>query len=134
MSNPNPPSAPSEQRRRFSRVLFNASAHLLVDLIKLRCEVHDLSLKGALLRLASGESRPASLAPGLHCTLELRLDADDIVIIMNCMVSHVEADNIGLRCESIDLDSVSHLRRLVELNVGDEAILQRELSALISLA
>ncbi|NQD96622.1 PilZ domain-containing protein, partial [Pseudomonas sp. CrR25] len=27
-------------------------------------------------------------------------------------------------------DSISHLRRLVELNLGDEALLERELTAL----
>ena len=54
-------------------------------------------------------------------------------IEMLATVSHAEGKNVGVRCESIDLDSVSHLRRLVELNVGDESILQRDLSSLIAL-
>jgi hypothetical protein len=49
---------------------------------------------------------------------------------MDVSVAHVEDQHIGFRCEHIDLDSITHLRRLVELNVGDTDILYRELSAL----
>ncbi|MCG8610315.1 MAG: hypothetical protein MI864_07240, partial [Pseudomonadales bacterium] len=31
----------------------------------------------------------------------------------------------------IDLDSITHLKRLIELNVGDPSLIERELSALI---
>jgi hypothetical protein len=37
---------------------------------------------------------------------------------------------IGYRWEKIDLDSFSQLKRLVELNLGDPELLNRELSAL----
>ena len=47
-------------------------------------------------------------------------------------VVHIDDQQIGLRCDSIDLDSITHLRRLVELNSGDPAELEREISALIS--
>ena len=36
----------------------------------------------------------------------------------------------GLRCDSIDLDSVTHLRRLIELQLGDPALLERDLAEL----
>ncbi len=35
------------------------------------------------------------------------------------------------RCEHIDIDSITHLKRLIELNLGDEALLHRELAHLI---
>ena len=38
----------------------------------------------------------------------------------------------GLHCLAIDIDSVTHLRRLVELNLGDPALLEREVSALVA--
>jgi hypothetical protein len=34
-------------------------------------------------------------------------------------------------CKEIDLDSISHLRRLIELNLGDQEELERELGALL---
>ena len=44
---------------------------------------------------------------------------------------HVEGHHVGLRCESIDLDSITHLRRLVEMNSGDSTILDREFASLV---
>ena len=39
---------------------------------------------------------------------------------------------LACAARSIDLDSITHLRRLVELNSGDAAMLERELHTLIS--
>jgi hypothetical protein len=57
--------------------------------------------------------------------------APDTVITMWATAMHVEERHVGLRCDNIDLDSITHLRRLVELNSGDPAILERELGSLI---
>ncbi|HXK57002.1 MAG TPA: PilZ domain-containing protein, partial [Gammaproteobacteria bacterium] len=37
---------------------------------------------------------------------------------------------LGLRCVSIDMESIGHLRRLVELNLGDAELLHRDLESL----
>ena len=37
----------------------------------------------------------------------------------------------GIKGESMDLDSVTHLRRLIELNVGDPVLLEEEISFLL---
>jgi hypothetical protein len=49
---------------------------------------------------------------------------------MDVEVAHQENDEMGLNCKDIDVDSITHLRRLVELNLGDPKLLERELSAL----
>ena len=41
--------------------------------------------------------------------------------------------NWALCAKHIDLDSISHLRRFVELNLGDEQELERELGALLEI-
>ena len=116
-----------EQRRHFSRVLFKATATLSENARSTPCEVLDLSLKGALVRVADFQPWP----PGLNCVLELALDpGHQAVIRMNGQVAHHDGKVVGLHCVDIDLDSITHLRRLVELNLGDDAILQREVSAL----
>jgi hypothetical protein len=117
------------QRRHFSRVLFNARATLSGDAQSSPCEVLDLSLKGALVRVA--DSRAWS--PESSCRLELALDPEqEVSIRMSAKVAHREGQVIGLHCVTIDLDSITHLRRLVELNLGDDSVLQREVSALTS--
>jgi hypothetical protein len=50
---------------------------------------------------------------------------------MQGSIIHSETDQIGFRCDHIDLESISHLKRLVELNLGDEAALERELHELV---
>jgi hypothetical protein len=49
---------------------------------------------------------------------------------MSVSVSHVIGNEVGFKCEHIDLDSISALRRLVELNLGDSHLLERDLLAL----
>ena len=116
----------SEQRRHFSRIAFDAPAQLQVGEQAFEVRVLDLSLKGALIRLPA----LAGLRPALAAELRLALDEAGDEICMQTTVAHVEGSQIGLACQIIDLDSISHLRRLVELNSCDAELLQRELPAL----
>jgi hypothetical protein len=49
---------------------------------------------------------------------------------MKAVVAHIEKGSAGFRCDKIEAESAVHLRRLVELNLGDEELLHRELAAL----
>jgi hypothetical protein len=118
----------TSNRRQFSRVHFESEARLCLPSGEFAVEVLDLSLKGALLRPESA----AVIALGSKCTLKVRLDDQGTMIRMECTVVHHEADLYGLTCREIDLDSITHLRRLVALNVGDESLLERELGLLVS--
>jgi len=84
----------------------------------------DISLKGVLI------SRPQHWTgkSGDEMLLEIHPPGATFGIRMETVVAHAEPDKVGLRCLSIDIDSISHLRRLMELNLGDEEILNRELS------
>lgn len=115
-----------EERRQYSRIAFHAAAKLLHDVHSVDVVVLDLSLKGALVRLPPD----ADLAADTFCTLHVRLD-DMSTITMDTRVAHVVGRYAGLLCQILDLDSATHLRRLVELNLGDPALLERELSALV---
>ncbi|MGP1609436.1 MAG: PilZ domain-containing protein [Burkholderiales bacterium] len=118
----------TDERRHYSRIAFHAPALLSVDDRRIDVVVLDLSLKGALLRLPVETRIPAD-AP---CTLLVHLDDMGDSICMQTRITHIEGRYAGLSCHSIDLDSVTHLRRLVELNLGSEELLERELSALLS--
>lgn len=117
--------ATPEDQRRFTRIPFDADAVLTRHGQEWPCTLIDLSLKGALIE------RPESWdgAAGDDCTLQLVL-GEGVQIRMDVEVAHVEEGQVGLSCSDIDLDSITHLRRLVELNLGDAALLERELMAL----
>lgn len=119
-----PPSAAT--LRHHSRISFDAQAYLRSDTSVWQTQLIDIALKGALI------ARPADWqgAKGDSYLLELMLDDEKTVIRMTVTVMHAQADRIGLRCDHIDIDSVSHLRRLIELNLGDPDLLERELAGL----
>jgi len=52
-------------------------------------------------------------------------------IHMQGTVAYIESDRVGVTCQQFDHDSAAHMRRLVELNIGDETQLHRKLQALI---
>lgn len=119
-----------EDRRQFSRIAFHTPASLdlpdgHVDVVLL-----DISLKGALIRLPA----ETAFGEGAVCVLRIQLDEAESgdLISMDARVAHVEGRNAGLLCRTIDIDSVTHLRRLVELNLGDPILLDREFSALVA--
>jgi hypothetical protein len=120
----------SMDRRRFWRAEFQAEVQLIDAGGRIApTELLDISLKGALVNV------PPQWAGRLGdvCRIDLQL-ADDAKITMSAVVAHVEGRHVGLRCEDIDLDSITHLRRLVELNAGDPSLLERELGVLLGRA
>ena len=117
----------NEERRHYSRIAFDSPAQLVLGDQHLAVRVLDLSLKGALLGLPESVELPS----GAECLLQVELDETGDRICMQNRIAHGRAGLAGLVCQSIDIDSVTHLRRLVELNLGNADLLQRELSALI---
>ena len=116
----------TENRRQFSRIRFQTEARLILPSGESGVEVLDLSLKGALVR----SQRSLAGHIGSKGTLIVRLDEMGTIIHMEVTITHQAEHNFGLACREIDLDSITHLRRLVELNLGDERLLERELSHL----
>ena len=114
------------ERRNFWRAVFHSPVHLTGQAGNVYARLLDISLNGALLETGSAWNGK----PGDACQLSLEL-APGITISMWTTVMHVEGPQVGLRCTSIDLDSITHLRRLVELNSGDPAILDREFGSLV---
>ncbi len=116
-----------DERRKFSRITFHRPAELDALAERVACELLDVSLKGALLEV------PAAFrgAAGQRCVLTVRLDAADAVVRMDGEIVHRQGTQVGVRCTGIDLESIAHLRRIVELNLGDDDLLHRELAALV---
>jgi len=112
--------------RRFSRILFSSNAKLSSNNQSFSTEVLDLSFQGALVK------RPLdwNVAEGSPVLLQFQLNDSDLMLEMDTIVAHSHQDNLGLRCEKMNIETASHLRRLLELNIGDADLLSRELSEL----
>ncbi|GGL96876.1 PilZ domain-containing protein [Pseudomonas asuensis] len=115
----------STERRRFKRFAFDASARIQQGDQSWTEQVNDISLKGLLTKKPAEwtgqQDGPFHIVISLDAETKVEMDADLV---------RVEADQLGFACHKIDLDSISHLRRLIELNLGDQSLLERELSAL----
>lgn len=119
-------------QRHFTRIPFSISANIINSRTghKMMADLIDISFKGVLI------SKPSDWqgVNGEHYTLHLQLAKDEIEINLAVMAVHSEENQIGFRTEHMDLDTATHLRRLVELNLADENLLERELSELINVS
>lgn len=115
-----------QNRRQFWRAHFHSPVQLALHGKVTEAELYDISLKGALVKVPPGWAGKQ----GDRCQLRLSLGTQ-ATISMSADVMHLAGQRVGFECERIDLDSVTHLRRLVELNSGDAALLDRELASLI---
>ncbi len=116
---------PSDNRRNFTRVFFDAEAVLIQGDRCWPAMLIDISLRGILIQNPGDidliESEPLEISIHLGGNLQIQ---------MHLRFKHKEADQIGFYCDYMDLDSMTHLRRVVELNAADTSMLDRELSAL----
>ena len=115
------------EQRKFTRIKFAAVAALSTAEERWQVELLDISLRGALVQSTYREN----LVVGCGVTLVITLAGDGGAIELHGKVVHIHAEHIGITCEHMDVDSISLLRRVVELNLGDDALLQREIAALV---
>jgi len=119
------------EKRHFTRIPFQADATLFSPAAKKSwpCALLDISLKGLKV------SRPSEWqgAEHDHLVMELLLAPHDIKIKIQTEVIYIGKSIIGMENSYIDVDSATHLHRLIELNLGDSDMLKREYGELIAL-
>jgi len=113
-------------RRRFVRIEFHARTELSQGPYIWPVKLLDLSLKGLLIE----KPEPWLGDPEAPFEADIHL-SNDVEVKMEVRLMHDDHGHLGFVCEHIDLDSIAHLRRLVELNLADHDELERELAALI---
>ncbi|ROM76779.1 PilZ domain-containing protein [Pseudomonas brassicacearum] len=114
------------ERRRFVRIEFHAKTELTQGPFTWPVKLLDLSLKGLLIEKPQpwlGNAEKNFMAD-IHLSNEVKVK-------MEVRLTHDDHGHLGFVCEHIDLDSIAHLRRLVELNLADHDELEREFAALI---
>ncbi|HGA2318744.1 TPA: PilZ domain-containing protein [Pseudomonas putida] len=116
----------ADDRRRFQRIDFDAPTELRQGDRRWPVKLLDLSLKGLLVE------RPSPWDADLTQDFDAIIHLDSNVRVqMQVELRHEEDTRLGFICLYIDVESMSHLHRLVELNVADSTEMMRELRELI---
>ena len=104
------------ERRHFTRIFYLTAAKLTQGVHQWRTQLVDVSLQGALL------IRPEDWVGSDDKEYEIcfMLGGSDIEIKMQVELTHEASKKLGFYCHHIDIDSATHLKRMIELNVGDE--------------
>lgn len=118
------------EKRQFNRITFMAQAQLRQGERSWDTQIFDLSLKGALIQY------PTDFEGDLHeqFHLEFRLEGVQLFIKPTGHIAHNNNHRLGFCIDHIDIDSVTQLKRLVALNLGDEELLGRDIKALTECA
>lgn len=117
---------PETERRRFTRINFDAATEVKHGDDSWQATLVDISFNGMLLTTETA----IDLEIGASVDLTVHLLGDDVTINTPAVLAHKDDDQYGFSIENLDLDSLTQIRRLVELNLGDEALLERELDHL----
>ena len=117
-----------EAARRYYRMVYATPAQLIQGDDSWDSKLLDLSLQGAMVEIPQNWNGQEN--EDYH--LRFSLAESDVVIEMDVTLKKIHASKgLGLQCHHIDIDSATHLKRMIELNVGDDEELHRELELLI---
>ncbi|WP_054775105.1 PilZ domain-containing protein, partial [Methylogaea oryzae] len=116
----------SDDKRGFHRIVYHADAFAYGGTAFTPCKVADISLKGCLVELPEEWLAKAQTVDRVEILL-----AGGLSINMQVSLTHTQDAMAGYRCDHIDLDSVTTLRRMIELNLGDSDLLDRDIKALV---
>lgn len=115
----------SSERRQFQRIRFDADTRLSQDGQYWEVELIDLSLRGLQVRIPQDWQGDPQQA--LHVCIELGGDA---LIEMEVTLARRDNNLLGLTCQHIDLDSLAHLRRVIECNLEEDDMDEPEIASL----
>ena len=116
----------ASERRRYHRVGFHADAQLKFSVGTFPVEILDSSLAGALLKIDS----TMTLEEGSIGSLIVRLSDEVQIKMTGDLLSHGDG-NYALHRALSELEDDRHLRRLLELNLGDPELMDRDVESLI---
>lgn len=115
------------ERRQFSRVAYRAPAVISSKEATATCQVLDMSLHGVCTTPPSGA---AMLVIGDIAQICVDIPDSDVQLRMDVELVSLDNHHLRFRIDQIDLESITYLKRMIELNLGDEALLHREIQHL----
>lgn len=118
-----------EEKRHFTRIDYDARVIIKRDNLSIDGELIDISLNGAL----SKSPNHCQLNVGDECEVTIDMGCEHDPIQYDATVKHIHDNLVGVCCNQITPESATTLRRIIELNLGDNNLMNRELEAMITL-
>ena len=112
-----------KEHRRFNRADFHTKGYFKIDEKKINFKIINISLNGILLEPELKEKIDLDTTVSLN----IQLSSSDIEIETRAILQHKEDHHLGFRFLEIDVESMIHLRRLVELNSDSADQIAKEL-------
>jgi hypothetical protein len=112
------------QNRRYRRIPFQAVVSIHSSGQYATGTLVDLAMKGALVACLS----PLELSQGEEAKLCITLPDTPIALTFASKLVHVETGHYGFKFLGENLQTLTHLRKLIELNTGDVDATRDELS------
>ncbi|MGB1236769.1 MAG: PilZ domain-containing protein [Pseudomonadales bacterium] len=113
----------TSERRHFSRIEFDGHCTISFNGEKYSADLVDICLTGALIH----SDQDIDITPGHDAGISIELLGVQVRIELLAMLKSREQRMLHFQLENIDIDSIGHLRRLLELNLGDANLIEREL-------
>ena len=112
-------------KRKFHRVAFQCECRICCGDRSWTGELRDISLRGVLFQLPAN----SSLELGSICYLDIVLADGEVLLQFESQLVHRQGSDYGFLFLSENLDTLTHLRRLLELNLGGDDITRHEIEA-----
>ncbi|MEL7325538.1 MAG: PilZ domain-containing protein [Pseudomonadota bacterium] len=117
------------ERRRFSRIIYQVPALIEQRNLAMQATIQDLSLYGLLLKVEGAKPLDSLLPVEVGFSF---IQSEQMMQFSAGIVS-IAGNEIRLKISNIDIESISQLKRFIELNVGNNELLNRELEYLSDL-
>lgn len=105
----------SDNRRKFTRVLFHIHAELEGLGEKIEGRVTDISLKGLFVETAG----TVEIGEEMDVTLTMPFTVPPIEFRCRASAVRLASEGIGLEIVESDLQSFTHLKNIVAMHIGD---------------
>ncbi len=116
--------------RHFRRIPFEAEVTLKTEQETYAGQLLDVALKGAMI----GTDTALPFELGVKCSLCIVLPGTPISLEFQAELVHSEDLCYGFKFISESLETLTHLRKMIELNTGDAEATRSELSDWLSKA
>ena len=109
-------------QRNYRRIPFQTEAELNISDQRYQCDLVDLALQGALFQ--TDQDLPIEI--GAQCPMTITLPSSDLTMEFTGELIHHRGQFYGFIFVSEDAVTMGHLRRLLELNVGNGDVVDQE--------